>query len=95
MNTKVIGSIVRWVLVLGGAITAFMSNESFMDAFDKLKEALSSGDTATIIGSAVTLITLGWSIWDKIKTQRVETSMKAQIRSLNSTVQILQDGEDK
>lgn len=88
MNTKIIGSIVRWVLVLGGAITAFMSNESFMDAFDALKDAVSSGDTAAIIGAAITLITLGWSIWDKIQTGKKEAIAAAKIKALTTEIEI-------
>ena len=88
MNTKVVGSIVRWALVISGAITTFMSDASFMDAFGKLKDAISSGDKVAVVGAAVTVITLGWSIWDKIKTQSKENEAEAKIKSLSNTIEV-------
>ena len=86
MNTKVIGSVVRWALIIAGAVTTFMTDQSFMEAFDKLKDAIASGNNVAIIGAAVTVITLGWSIWDKVVTNRKEVAMKSQIKSLQVAV---------
>lgn len=82
MNTKIIGSIVRWAVVIAGTIGVFTSDPTFADAINKLKEGIASGDTVTIIGSAVTVLTLGWSIWDKIKTQKTEVKLKSEIASI-------------
>ena len=82
MNTKIIGSIVRWAVVISGTIGVFASDPTFADALNKLKEGISSGDTVTIIGSAVTVLTLGWSIWDKVKTQKTEVKLKSEIASI-------------
>ena len=88
MNAKVVGSIVRWTLLITSTVGAFMGDASFMDAFEKLKNGIVSHDMPTIIGSAVAVITLGWSIWDKIKTQNKEDEASAQIKSLSETVQV-------
>ena len=88
MNIKIIGSIVRWSVLVASTVGAFMGDASFMDAFEKLKNGIASHDIPTIIGSAVAVITLGWSIWDKIKTQNKENEANAQIKSLSETVQI-------
>lgn len=82
MNTKIIGSIVRWAVVISGTIGVFASDPSFAEAINKLKDGIASGDTATIIGSAVTVLTLGWSIWDKVKTQKTEVKLKSEIASI-------------
>ena len=82
MNTKIIGSIIRWSAVVASTIGVFMGDASFAEALNRLKESISSGDTATIVGSAVTLLTLGWSIWDKIKTQKIEVKLKSEIASI-------------
>lgn len=82
MNTKIIGSIVRWALIILGAVGTFASDASFMDALNRFMQSISSGDVPTIIGSLVALATLGWSIWDKVKTSRTETALKAEIQSI-------------
>ena len=95
MNIKIIGSVVRWLVVIGGAIGVFASDPTFTDTLNKLKESIASGDTVAIVGGSVTLITLGWSIWDKIKTQKTEIKLKseiADIKMLNAKM-IEQKGE--
>ncbi len=88
MNVKIIGSVVRWILITSGVITTFMNDASFIEAFNKLKEAMSSGNKVAIIGAAVTVITLGWSIWDKIKTQNKEDIAEAKIKSLSNVIEV-------
>ena len=52
MNVKIIGSVVRWILITSGVITTFMNDASFIEAFNKLKEAMSSGNKVAIITHA-------------------------------------------
>jgi len=86
MNIKVIGSVIRWVLVIIGSIGIFASDAGFVDALKKLQESIASGDILTIISSVVAVVTLGWSIWDKIKTQNKEEEAEATIKQLSNTV---------
>ncbi len=86
MNIKVIGSIVRWAVLLSSAAAAFAGDASFVEAISKLKDAISSGNTPTIISSVLAVATLGWSIWDKVKTQKKENEAEAKIKSLSTTV---------
>jgi uncharacterized membrane protein len=79
MNIKVIGSVIRWVVVTAGTIGVFVSDPSFSEALKKLADSFSNGDLVTIVGSVVTVATLGWSIWDKVKTQRTEVKLKGEI----------------
>lgn len=91
MNTKIIGSITRWVLIISGAVTTFKADETFIEAINKLKETIAAGDKIAIAGALVTVVTLGWSIWDKIKTGKKEVAMEAKIKSLSVPSEIVKD----
>lgn len=82
MNTKIIGSVIRWGAIVVSTIGVFMGDATFAEALNKLKESIASGDTVTIVGSLVTVLTLGWSIWDKVKTQKTEIKLKSEIASI-------------
>jgi hypothetical protein len=88
MNTKVIGSVVRWIIVISGTVGAFMGDASFMSALDQLKESIASGNVGAIVATAGTALALGWSIWDKVKTQQKEDQANAQIKTLSETVRV-------
>lgn len=63
--TAIIGAIIRHILTVYGGAMAAGGDADIGTLFVKLVDGLSGGDKSTVIGTAVALFAVAWSIYEK------------------------------